>query len=478
MSAMIQNDDQKDWLSPLRDLRTNPEMEKVFHCSGGIGLVEFIKYPNDSKAPVTQIISFKDSEGPMSVEIAMQWTDGYHDNTICFTNNIKQKDGGTHLIGYRSGLTRAVNAYIEANQRKKKLPEISGDDIREGMTAIVSVKMPDPKFASQTKDKLVSSEIRSLIENATISSLSRFLEENPQEWKKIIEKITQAALAREAARKARDLTRRKTALEFNSLPGKLADCSERDPVLCELFIVEGNSAGGTAKQGRNRNNQAVLALRGKILNVEKARLDKMLNSETITALISTLGTGIGKDEFDVSKCRYHKIIMMTDADVDGSHIRTLLLTFFYRYMPEIIEKGYLYLARPPLYKIKRGGNETYVKDDEELRDVLLKSLVDKAVVKNKSGVTISGKDLSYLSKNVVKIVNEISSSGLTLSNQIVFGFISRMSIKKNYNYTLFVDDVLGDLNSINRYHDENYTAEITETGTIFTKKSRRHSLLV
>jgi DNA gyrase subunit B len=403
----------------LRDLRHPEPVEIELHYEGG--LEAFVRYLDNAKTPLIQapILLASERDG-ITVEVAMWWNDSYHENVLCFTNNIPQRDGGTHLAGLRAALTRQVTKYAEESGiLKREKVEVSGDDIREGLTCVLSVKVPDPKFSSQTKDKLVSSEVRPVVENGVNDKLQQWLEEHPVEAKSVVGKVAEAAAAREAARKARELTRRKSALDVNFLAGKLKDCSEKDPAKSEIFLVEGDSAGGSASQGRDRYTQAVLPLRGKILNVERARFDRMLGSEQIGNLVMALGTSIGREEFNPDKLRYHKIIIMTDADVDGAHIRTLLLTFFYRQMRELIDRGHVYIAQPPLYKIKRGSSEQYLKDERALEDYLINTGTDEAVLKTRDGVEHAGEDLLSIVRQAREIVHAIEGVNTRYNRSLI-----------------------------------------------------------
>ena len=402
----------------LSDERTADGAVSEFYFDGGLSA--FVEYLNRSRNSLHPTIIANSERDDITVELALAWTDSFHENTLCFTNNIPQRDGGAHLAGFRGAMTRVVNNYAQQSGiAKKEKVQLTGEDSREGLTAIVSVKVPDPKFSSQTKDKLVSSEVRPVVENAVADCLTQWFEEHPADAKRIVSKAYEAAAAREAARKARDLTRRKGVMDIASLPGKLADCQERDPAKSEVFLVEGDSAGGSAKQGRDRANQAILPLRGKILNVERARLDKMLSSVEIGTLITALGAGVGNADMDVEKIRYHKVIIMTDADVDGSHIRTLLLTFFFRHMRPLIEKGYLYIAQPPLFRAKRGQSEVYLKDQRELDIYLMDAGLKDAVLISADGSQMAGADLVDVANLAVATSRLIETVGRQLGNRDV-----------------------------------------------------------
>jgi DNA gyrase subunit B len=444
------------------------------------GITAFVKYLDRTKAPlIAEPITVIGEKDGVTLEVSLQWNDSYHENVLCFTNNIPQRDGGTHLAGFRAALTRTINNYATTSGiAKKEKVLITGDDAREGLTCVLSVKVPDPKFSSQTKEKLVSSEVRTAVESILGEKLGQWFEERPTEARAILGKIVEAAAAREAARKARELTRRKGVLDIASLPGKLADCQERDPAKTEMFIVEGDSAGGSAKQGRNRANQAILPLRGKILNVERARFDRMLGSEMIGTMITALGTGIGRDDFDITKLRYHKIIIMTDADVDGAHIRTLLLTFFYRQMPQIVEGGYLYIAQPPLYKVTRGKSEVYLKNDPALEEYLISGSIDDLVMKTHEGAQHAGPDLRSIIEHARSTKRALDAIPrryyrVLAERLAVMGALTPSILFDGVKGQEYVDAVAAHMNSLAAEGENSWKGKASaEGGVVFTQEIR------
>lgn len=454
----------------LEDHRESPMVSEKFYYEGGTEA--FVQELDKSKKPIHPCVVLRGEQDHVQVDIAMQWNDSYHENNHCYTNNIRQRDGGTHLAGFRAALTRTINAYAnEMGVFKKQKVDLAADDMREGLTSVLSIKVPDPKFASQTKDKLVNNEVRAAVDSLVSRELGRWFETHPAEAKTIIGKIVDAAFARAAARKARELARGKNKLDISTLPGKLASCQLKDPERCEIILVEGESAGGSAKQGRDRRTQAILPLKGKILNVERARFDRMISSAEVGTLITALGTGIGKEEFNLDKLRYHKVVIMTDADVDGSHIRTLLLTFFYRHMPDLIKSGYLYVAQPPLYKVKKGNSEVYLKDEPALQDYLINAVLETTVI-NTGGQQRAGRDLAELFRNVNKFYNYLNGASSALPHNILEVCVMSGLFDKEKSLEDIARDLVANFSRIYDGPQIKWAGSVNEENIIVTKEER------